>query len=71
MRTCFTESTKKGADGLTQTKAAITGNAEVCTMSSTYMLWLLAWCFFVGLLAVGAGVSLALLPALGTFPPLR
>lgn len=66
MRTCLTESTKKGADELTETKAAIMGNAEVCTMSSTYMLWLLAWCSSVGLLAVGTGVSLALLPDLRT-----
>lgn len=49
--------------------ASTTGPTQVCTMSSAYMLCLLAQCL-VELLRVGASVSLTLLPTLGTFPPI-
>ena len=49
----------------TESEAASMGLMGLHWVLSTYMLWLLAWCF-CGLLTVGMGVSLTLLPALGT-----
>lgn len=47
-------------------EVAITGWAKIYTRFSAYILRLLALHFFVGLLTVGVGLSLTLLPALGT-----
>ena len=41
------EATKKGSQRLTEMEAASTGPACVCTRSSGYTLWLLAWWFGV------------------------
>lgn len=67
-RRTLPESNKQGAHGLTKTETASLRPAWACIGLLCYMLWLLAWCF-VGLLRVGVGISLTLLPALGTLPP--
>ena len=65
-RTQPTDSTKQGSHELTETKTASTGSAP----GPLCILRLLASCI-VGLLTVKVGVSLALLPLLGLFPPVR
>ena len=42
-RTWLIESTKHSSHGLTETETASIGPARVCTRSSVWMLWLLAW----------------------------
>lgn len=44
-RTWTIEYTKQVSHGLIETETANRGPAWVCTRSSTYMLWLSAWCF--------------------------
>ena len=58
---------KPGTYEVTETAAASTGPAWICTRSCAYILWLLAWCFH-GTPNSGTGVSMTLLSALG--PPL-
>ena len=59
-----------GLIGLNKTEEVITEFAWVCTKSSA-ILWFFELRGFVGLLTVGMGASLTLLPALGTlFLPL-
>lgn len=64
-RACPAESAKWGTHVLMETEAASTEPAWVCTRSSLYALWLLAWCS-CGLLTVGADVSLISLAVLGS-----
>ena len=66
MRTWSSESTKQGSMELTETEATTMDPALVCTRSSAYILWFFSLGLFIGFPIVGAGMTLALLPAHGT-----
>lgn len=58
-RTQPIESNKQDSQGLTETEEVVKEPAWVCTRSSAYTIWLLAWCF-CGTPNSGSGVFLSL-----------
>lgn len=59
------ESTKQGSGGLAETEVTVTEPAQVCSRSSVYTLWWLAWCF-EGTSDSGSRGALEYLPVLST-----
>lgn len=62
-------STKQGPWGLTETSAAITESAWVCTRSSVCVLWLIAWCLGETPNSESGGVSDSIAYSWDHFPP--